>query len=268
MSRLRFEIKGDPNGIALPTYSVATVKVLQLLTELDRAISGAGPSLNWYVSDLSKNGTVMLEVQSRVKAPPKGQKSPRRDVSRSVAESFVTTFENIEDRGISPPYLSEYGLEKLQKMMSLLHKNGAKGYKATLVDTSRSVDVTEEAEKTLRQLLPPAKVYEGSVEGRLETISVHGKTRFILYHAITKKAVTCHISKEQLQVVKDALGHKVLADGVVTINVKSEPIRMDVASIRVLANRLLPLASQLTGSDPEFTGDLSTDEYIRSIRSG
>jgi hypothetical protein len=31
-------------------------------------------------------------------------------------------------------------------------------------------------------------------------------------------------------------------------------------------DKSLPLAKDLTGSDPDFTGDLSTDEYIRSIR--
>lgn len=52
MSKVRFEIKGDSNNIGLPTYSVATAKVVQILAELDRAISGhGGASLNWYISD-------------------------------------------------------------------------------------------------------------------------------------------------------------------------------------------------------------------------
>src|ERR1700685_3455569 len=184
MSKLRFEIKGDPNSIALPTYSIATTKVVQILTELDRAISGrGGPSLNWYISDLSKNGTLALEIQSRVKRPSTRQKV-RKDVSRDVAESFVTTFENIEDRGISPPYLSEYGLEKLQVMMALFHRNGAKGFVATSVDKNRSVNVTPASEQTLKALLPAVREYEGSVEGRLETISVHKVHQFIVYHAL------------------------------------------------------------------------------------
>lgn len=29
-----------------------------------------------------------------------------------------------------------------------------------------------------------------------------------------------------------------------------------------------PTVAELTGSDPNFTGSLSTDEYIRSIRKG
>lgn len=192
-----------------------------------------------------------------------------RDYSREVKEARqeLVTIRQERDQLIAD--LAEARLQR-----DLAQRFQAEIWKATTpgepeqCDKHRSVDVTEAAGNTLRQLLPPARTYEGSVEGRLETISIHGKTRFILYHAITKKAVTCHISKDELATVKDALGHKVLAEGTLTINVKSEPIRMDVASLRVIGNKTLPLAAELTGSDPDFTGSLTTDEYIRSIRSG
>jgi ribosomal protein L9 len=272
MSRLRFEIQGDPNSISLLVYSSATARVVQILRELDVAISGeGGASLNWYVSDLSKNGSLSMEVESRLKPPAKSRKRPRPDVSNPVAESFVTTFENIQDRGISPPYLSEYGLEKLQAMMALLHANGARGFIASAIEPQhRSVSVNENAARTLRQLLPPIKQLEGSVEGRLETISIHTRKKFIIYHAITHKAVTCTIeTDEDLELAKRALGHKIVAFGLISINVKNEPLQVNVKSIRILGDgKRLPLAHELTGSDPDFTGDLSTDDYIRSIRRG
>src|ERR1035437_1114161 len=268
MSTLRFEINGEPSSISLGVYSSATSKIVQLLRELDAAISGqGGASLNWYVADLSKNGSLALEVQSRVKAPAKN-KRPRQDVSIAVAESFVTTFENIQIRGISPPFLSEYGLEKLQAMMGLLHKNGAKSFTATSVDQKRSISVTQEAEKTLRQLLPPTRTYDGSVEGRLETISVPGQKKFIVYHSLTRKAITCTISSEtDLEIAKNALGRKLWVFGRISINIRGEPIRVDVRSISILGiDKRLPTAAELTGSDPNFTGDMSTDEYIWRIR--
>jgi len=269
MSRLRFEINGDPSNISLNVYSLTTFKVVQLLRELDVAISGrGGMSLNWYVAALSKNGNLALEVESRLKAPARN-KRPRADVSVAVAESFVTTFENIQNRGISPPYLSEYGLERLQAMMGLLHKNGASSFTATSMDQHRSVSVTEEAEKTLRQLLPPTRSYSGSVEGRLETVSVHGSKKFIVYHSLTRKAVTCTLDSDtDLEIAKHALGRKVSVFGTISVNIKNEPLKVEVRSIRILGlDKRLPTAAELTGSDPNFTGDMSTDEYIRSIRS-
>ena len=57
--------------------------------------------------------------------------------------------------------------------------------------------------------------------------------------------------------------------GRISVNVKNEPLRVSVASIRVLgAGKRLPSAAELTGSDPFFVGDMTTDEYIRGIRRG
>lgn len=270
MSKLRFEIKGDPEKISLSTYSVATTRLVQLLRELDVAISRHGNgSLQWYVSDLSKNGSLAIEIRSEVRTMPRS-KPPLADFSNQVAQSFVTGFENIESKGISPPYLSEFGLEKLNNMMALLNKNGAKGFIATAVDQHRSISVSEKAATTLRELLPAKKEIEGSVEGRLETISVHGHKRFVIYHSLTGKAVTCKIeSDSDLKKAVDALGSKAWVAGTVSINVKSEPLSVKVKVFRILGEgKRLPLAAELTGSDPDFTGDMTTDEYIRSIRRG
>ena len=107
--------------------------------------------------------------------------------------------------------------------------------------------------------------YVGSVEGRLETISVHKVNKFILYHALSNKAVTC-VGNIDLETAKRALGHKVLVSGMLFINAKNEPLRVNVSAIRILGSKTLLKASELTGSEPDITGPLSTEEYVRSIR--
>jgi hypothetical protein len=276
MSRLRFEIQPEDGRVSLPTYYTATLKFTQILRELDSAISGKGGGMvNWYVADLSKNGTLTLEVESQLKEPPKGkQKRQIRDTSSAVATSFIAGFENIEVHGISPPFLSEYGLEKLQDMMLLLlHKNGAKGFITTYVDDRRSVAVTQKSAKTLRDLLPTKRTEEASVEGTLETISVHGGKKVIIYESLTHKGVTCNFPKSAgIAEITFPLGRKVVVSGLVSLNVKNEPIKVqvhDVSDVRVLGSgKTLPTTEQLTGSDPDFTGGLSTDEYLERIRRG
>jgi hypothetical protein len=274
MARVRFEIKADSTGVSFTTYNTANQKFLQLLRELDSAISGkSGGMVKWYIADLEKNGTLSLEIESRMKKPPKRKRKRREiyDTAPTVAHSLVTGFENIEKRGISPPYLSEFGLQKLGDMMQLLHENGARGFIATAVDEHRSVEVTEKAANTLQELLPPRREEEGSVEGTLETVSVHGDKKFIVYDSLTKKGVTCIISRDDLlERAKGVLGSKVAVSGIVHFNIKDEPVRITaVSDLRVFGHgKRLPRASELTGSDPDFTGDLSTDEYIESIRRG
>lgn len=280
MARMRFEIEVAPGGINLATYTMATTKFLQLLREIDAAISGKGDGMvSWYVVDAQRNEglddsvdtiqNLAIEIESRLKPPPLRPRKPIRDTAPAVAQSFVTGFENIEHRGISPPYLSEFGLERLQKMMHLLHRNGAKGFTATALDVHRSVSVTEKGANTLRELLPPRRTEIGSVEGSLETVSVHRSPKLVIYDSLTRKGVTCNISGEDtLKRATDNLGKKVVVGGMVYFNIKDEPVKIDVENLRVLGTKRLPTAAELLGSDPNFTGDLTTDEYIRSIRRG
>jgi len=63
------------------------------------------------------------------------------------------------------------------------------------------------------------------------------------------------------------LGRRVGAFGMVYSNEKGEPLRVDAERIRVLrAKEDLPSIASLGGSDPHFTGDMTTEEYIRSLR--
>lgn len=108
----------------------------------------------------------------------------------------------------------------------------------------------------------------GSVEGTLEAISIHRSKKFIVYDALTKKAISCEFGDDEkaLAKVKDVLGKRVMVSGTVHWNAKSEARRVDVADIRVLGAAALPRAYELSGTYPEITEGLSTEDYIRSIR--
>lgn len=270
MTRIRFEINGKKGHIALPTFTRATNSVLSILTEIGRAVpDNETGRLVWYIDDLSSNGSLAIELHASIR--PKRTRRPiqPKDFSRAVAHSFVQGLENLETRGTSPPFLTQGGLEKMHRMLALLDGNGARGFTATLPDTRRHVKVGRAAAENLTKLLPARRTERGSVEGRLETISIHGAKRFVVYDSVTKKGVTCKIEDPMLEEVKDALGCKVLVSGSVSINEKNEPVAVIVDRLRSFTpSDQLPRAVDLTGSDPEFTGGISTREYLRRARSG
>jgi hypothetical protein len=269
MAKLRFEIKGEPDSISLETYSKATDKVIGILRELDRAISRSKGTLNWFISRLHNNGTLLLEVLSRQRQV-KHREAQVTDYSGEVATSFVAGLENIECHGTSPPYLTDTGMRKVQEMVLLIHKNGAKGFVASAPDVRRSVEVSERASKAISELLPVKTTAFGSVEGRLEAISIHRGKKFVVYHAISNKAVNCHFEQEpMMELVLRSLGSRVLVSGEIFSNAKGEPVKVAVSNFSLIEDTgPLPTVAELTGSDPDFTGGLSTEEYIRSIRRG
>jgi hypothetical protein len=64
------------------------------------------------------------------------------------------------------------------------------------------------------------------------------------------------------------LGRRIIASGKVCSNMKGEPLRVEAEEIKVLRRKEeLPSIAALSGIDPHFTGELSTEEYIRSLRS-
>ena len=270
MAKLRLEVNGDPDSVSFPTFSFATSRFLQILNELARAVTTKGEgSVTWYVSDLSSNGSLCVELFSKLK-PPRQARHKIRDFAPEIANSFVVGFENIELHGASPPYLSQSGIEKLQSLLGLLHDNGAQGFTATAIDSNKSIRVSEKASETLNELLPTKHQELGSVEGRLETLTIHRSKQFIIYHSITKKGVTCHIDDDDVfAIAQSNLGSRVVVLGNVSFNARTEPVSIKVDGLRILTeDASLPRAVDLTGSDPDFTGDLSTDEYLRNIRSG
>lgn len=262
MATLRLRITGQPRNITVRGFVAAIDNWLRILGDLDSAISGEPQgSLDWFVADLSK-GSLLVEVESRSRLEDK-------NVGPAVANAFITGMQEIEERGASPPYLSETGMLKMRQLVRIIGREGASGLEVQHMD--QSVEVSARASAAIDQLIRVQEHSIGSVEGRLETISIHGRRpKFIVYHGLTRKAITCKfVPGEWLDRVKDALGRRVNAAGEVHYNVKGEPLRIELRDLRILREESeLPSTSELGGSMPDLTGDTPTEEYIRSIRGG
>jgi hypothetical protein len=130
--------------------------------------------------------------------------------------------------------------------------------------------LSPQAAENIAPLISPRRTSLGSVEGKLGLIAIHKKPRFRIYEVVTHKAVTCDFDEKRwLDRVKEALGRRVIAYGIVYYNIKGEPLRVELDNLRVMPDRSdLPQIDDIGGMDPGFTGELSTTEYIKSIRDG
>ncbi len=111
----------------------------------------------------------------------------------------------------------------------------------------------------------------GSIEGRVELVSVHKGTRhFNIYHSITQRAIRCNLPKDyESDVFRAAEGRRrVIATGQISYNLKGEPISVYIKKpLRFLKEEdSLPDVKSMVGLDHNITGDLDTEDYIRSIR--
>jgi len=260
MTTLKITINGKPGTISLDSFINMTVHSFKVLADLDSGISRrpAG-SLKWIIKDIFKS-SLGLEIEPRSKLPD-------RNFGPEVAQAFVRGIYQIENEGTTPPFFSEEGLSRAHRLVKLIGRNGATGFHAEYF--KESADLTIQSSANIEQLLGASHHSFGSVEGMLETISIHGGPRFVVYHHISHKGITCKVPSEMIEEAKDYMGRRVIIGGLVNYNAKGEPTRVEAENLRVLRREHeLPWTEQLSGSDPHLTGDLSSKQYIKDVRGG
>jgi hypothetical protein len=248
--------------ISVRAFLTALHSELSILADLDAPISGeAKGSLDWVVTDL-QIGSLLVEVGSR-------SRYDDRNSGPEVAKRFVNGLGQLETEGSTPPYFSDITLRSAKKMLGLIGRNGATGLEVS-THPDEIITLSPRAAMNIDELLPSRYTSLGSIEGKLEMISIHGPSRFLVYHARTHKAVNCKFDQARwLDKVKDALGHRVNVSGTVHYNSRGEPMRVDITDIRRLRiEEELPTVAELAGSDPNFTGGLDTSEHLRGLRVG
>ncbi len=259
MATLRLRILGELGAVHVRTLLSVVQNSFEILRELDAVLSGLPKgSVEWVVTDL-RTGSLDVEIESRAK---QGQPN----LGAAVVEAFVAGFEHIIKDGRLPSAWSLNTARRGRDLVRSVRQDGANGL--VITDLKRTVELTGDAYPSLAQMVKPNRTSIGSVEGALETVSIHGRPRFVVYHARTGKAVQCRFAdRETLETAKAVMGRRVNVQGRLTSNVKSEPLSLWVKRLRVLReDSELPDIQDLSGSDPDFTGGMPAEQYVRSMR--
>jgi hypothetical protein len=260
MASLRFEIRGELGQLTLRSLHVAIDLNLRMLGDYDRGVSKQRRgTLEWVVANVSA-GSVVFDVQSYSRVP-------NLDVGPAVVRHWEHGWKRIEEAGETPPYLTWSTMQKARQVTRLIGTDGVFGFVAATAE--ERTEVTARASAHMEQLVTVRHHALGSVEGVIETISIHGGKHFVVYDSRTNKAIACRFDDDEwLRMAAQHLGRRVAVLGTVHSNAKGEPVRVDAQSLRVFRTQdELPTAASLTGSDPDFTGGVSTEEFLRQIRS-
>jgi hypothetical protein len=266
MADLDIEIKGQTGKINALTFKATVIDAISLLRDYDRALSGVSSgSLSWYLSQLAITPNVLIGFRSHLKPAKKDRRVA--DFGGAVASSLVSGLDSLEHKGVTPPYLSVSGMERIQHMVGLIGQNGATGFRVSA--DQQSVDLTPATGDNIGKLLPVRRTSIGSVEGKLEGINLHAKPRVIIYHAISKRAVTCDLAGNvTLDRIKELLGCRVVALGILHKNVNGDTLRMTIRGLFLPEELRSRTVEQDAWAQPEFASAASTAEYLRRIRGG
>jgi hypothetical protein len=266
-AKVRFTIEGKPGAVTLPAFLDAFKHQLTILRDVDAALSGKpGGVLQWYITDLSL-GSFSIGAEARVE-----DDTAAEDIPRTYPGEVVRTYRHgmkvIEGEGSSPPYFTDKSLRAAKKSFQLIGHQGVSGYRVTGDKRAKPIEISARSAVNVEELIRPGVTVYGSVEGRLNVISVAGeKWKFVVFTAIHKKGVACYFPEDKLDEVTSSLRKRVLVTGMLTYNRRGEPQKVKNASWRVLRERSeLPTTDDMYGRFPDLIGNQTTTEYLAEVR--
>lgn len=265
-STLRVQIEGAPRSVSLESFVTVLHETHLMLRDTDKVMTGrVGGILEWLVLDLHSVEGLTAVLGSRLRPRARADERAAKEVTAAYVEAL-----NIAQEGdVLPPNVSEAGLDHLVRMSRWLSRNGAKGVSTEYLEGEQWAHVGPQVAANVGKLRVSRLKALGSIIGRLEEVSVHRRHRYVVYDEATKRPVRCEFPGGQLSDVKDALGHRVRVRGEVYRNSKGQPLRVEEPTFEWLTPEAeLPTVDDLVGSDPGFTGILTTSEHLDKLRDG
>jgi hypothetical protein len=259
-SRIVIAFKSD--FIPMQTLAAAITGLEDMLYDIDREISGKF-TVEWGIKELKTRENAIVAVPRLI-----GKKT--QDNSDLIIPAFLNGIKTIRKKAVRPNHFSDEALANVKDLSMAINGDIKKITVTASLNgrLSRPIPLTHDVANHVDEVIGPRYRTIGAVEGRLDMISLRRYLKFGIAHTLTGKTVSCRFfSYTMLEQIKAALGRRVVASGIVHYNAQHEPVRVDVEWFKVLRERHeLPGIEDIGGSDPEFTGDLSTEAYLRSIR--
>ena len=236
----------------VPAHSVLTVvgKTLAILHDIERRLPMDASGAEWKISAASLRSPLSITLECD---------TPGGD---DIVREYLNVFEQAESSNKLPlDRWSEEILENAKQIVSVLNDGVAQ---ISIAAPGHSpISPTQRVAASVDYVLAPAYEDQGTFEGRLETLSVHGRARFNIYDTLTKRKLECYIPVEKIEEAHAAFNKRVAVSGKVKYNRLNEPIGILVENIRELRGGV----RTDTLKDIDITGKQESGKYVRDLRN-
>lgn len=260
------ELRIRPRGrLELTTFSALLLEVRHALLEIDQvALPRRAPRIEWSVVDLQREGDL------RMLLAPVRRPRGRDDSSLAMAPvGLVAGVATLRAAPEIPSLFSPGTVQRVARMgqvvneglvdhLSLLSLNGVT--REAVIDQV----ALDGAEKAVR---PSSHAYS-SVQGVLSMLKIGARSVRAEIRTQDRRGVSVHASLAQVAELREKLGERVLAGGILKRNSVGQPVDLDLLQIELAPQPTSLTAWDLLGSNPDATGGLSTREYLDKVRGG
>lgn len=258
------ELESDPVSVVIhptggddkPLDAADFIKQIDALRQL-LAFSESGGNADAQIVRLHMNSPATVVMQ------PVGSTPAPIDIGR-----FFDGLEAIALGGQAPREFNRPVFEAFKDFAAVVGK-GVRS--ATLEAQGRTIVIDVAARKRIESVFGPDTSSEGSIDGMLEAINVHGKhNTFVLYPVIGAQRVSCRFDDEFLPHVRPALGKYVIIEGELKYRWREKfPFEARAKKIEILPDwESQPSFTEILGMAPGATGGISSEEFTRKQRDG
>jgi hypothetical protein len=249
----------DGGRVRLGTFMSQLQSLSATITRLDREAHEGKHVTDYRIAELSYKSPVrvVLEPTTRPQQPYAG---------RTIIDGLgrvAHALQNGED-------LSRIDADLLEDIRNLARPVGRAVKNATLIFNDNTLDLTPAIASKVDRALAVDEECEGSIEGMLEQINVHlGANTFHIYPEIGPRKLTCRFPSRLYDDAVSAVGRRVEVFGTLHYRTGAHfAHQIAVSEIEIFPpDSELPDWDDLRGRAPGATGDLSSEAFVRELRS-
>ncbi|MCX5636156.1 MAG: hypothetical protein NTX52_00480 [Planctomycetota bacterium] len=216
------EIEGP--RIAADKFSRGVRTFFDLIEDIAMNVSGKRKSIEWLIS--VKQGSVAIC------ATAESLNGSQEIVNRTI-QAIDNGIKAVGRRAKRPAYFSDNALKKLYELGNI-----------TGIDEEGIHHIRIKIDKKINELAPssvshideilgtPNRAY-GTIEGKLQVLSVRNRLNFRVYESLTDKPVTCYFGDEIFSDVIAAIGKRVSAYGLISYRRNGEPVNVEIEELDV-----------------------------------
>ena len=252
--RLGFSLSGET--VSVESFIAVAEKLTDLLRELEMSVTG-GHRLKWHIADL-RTGSAHLAIA------PVTQSSERADGASLLIDAALEGMAIVESSPQRPPHFTDQALRHAKELTKAA--NGAANRLSIFGGGAepRQVAVSKRLVAHVDELIGTKSVALGSLEGRLEALTVHGSIAFSIYDSISNRRISCGCSREMLNAAIKHFDKRVSVSGEIRFNARGEATSMRVDEVHPLGTGPLPQPEDILGLFADHKID--TDEWSKFIR--
>jgi hypothetical protein len=255
--QLTIRLTGTTETISVDAFLSAVGSAVDLLKEIDAAVSRKRKgTVSWFIAAASMSSPLQVTVRGTSGVEPV--------MVDEVIRFSVEGLRELETDGhVVPTYFTDEALEHAKRLVSVLDADIAK-IRLTALDVE-PVTPTQRVAASADELLPVEREELGTFVGTLETLTVRGKTRFMIWDVITGTRIECLIPREKLDEAHRAFNRRVAVYGLVRYARTGKPKSIQVRDLRVKRgwDDMLRVADM---PPIDITRGVDPSEYVRRLR--